>query len=179
MTERFPGGEYYGKKLGVDAYSFEDVIRFGDEIYEEMNRQGQSADPLPEGFFDRVVGEHEQLMDIIESLENDQRRVFSMNLPNEGAVPNLPSTAVLELPGIAAAGGIAPMAVRDFPDMLASIISRHLAVIEITVDAALKGDCRLFEEAILMGGYISDRHSVQKMTSDLIAAQKRYLPQFE
>ena len=36
----------------------------------------------------------------------------------------------------------------------------------------------LFEEAILAGGYISDRFAVSKMTEELLTAQKAYLPQF-
>ena len=40
--------------------------------------------------------------------------------------------------------------------------------IEIAVDAALQGDRKLFEEAILMGGYISDRKVVSRMVEELI-----------
>lgn len=179
FTERFPGGKYYGKTLGVDAYSFEGTIEFGDKIYEEMDRFAHSSGPLPENFFDNLMGEHEQLMDMINSIENDERKVFSVNLPNNGSVPNLPSYAVLEMPGVATAKGFRPMQVSDFPDVLAAIITRFLSIIEITVDAALKGDRKLFAEAVLMGGYISDREAVGKMVDELINAHIQYLPQFK
>ena len=36
----------------------------------------------------------------------------------------------------------------------------------------------MMAEAIMMGGYISDRVAVKKMVDELIEAQKQYLPQF-
>jgi alpha-galactosidase len=179
FTERFTQGKYYDKTLGVDAYSFEDTIKFGDDIYEEITKIAHSNDPLPEKYLDRTVGEHELLMDIIHSIENDERKVFSVNVPNNGSIPNLPKDAVLELPAAATAKGFAPLYLNDFPDVLAGIIAKYLAIIEVTVDAALKGDRNLFSEAILMGGYISDKSAVIKMVDEMIKAQSQYLPQFK
>ena len=178
FTEGFPGGHYYGKTLGVDAFSFEDTIAWGDQIFDRMEQLGRGYDPLPEDFFDRMPGEHEQLMEIIDSMERDRRKIFSVNLPNGGAVSNLPSQGVLEMPAVAAADGFHPLIIHNFPDVLAAIIQRHLAVVEVTAEAALAGDRRLFEEAILMGGYISDRSAVNKMVQELIEVHKGYLPQF-
>ncbi len=178
FTEYFPGGSYYGKTLGHDAFSFEGTIKWGDKIYEDIIQVAQSPEPLGEEFFSHFHGEHEQLMDIIDSMERDLRKVYYMNVENNGAVPNLPDYAVVEIPTVATAKGPKPMYLNDFPDVLASFTSRFLSVIEITVDAALKGDRGLMVEAILSGGYISDRRAVEKMVDELITAQKNYLPQF-
>ena len=126
----------------------------------------------------RMSGEHEQLLSIIDSIEHDRRRIFSVNLPNGGAVPNLPADAVLELPAAACAGGFRKLCCDDFPSACAAVVARFLAIVEVTAEAALRGERRLFEEAILMGGYISDRQAVSKMTDELLRAQKQYLPQF-
>lgn len=82
------------------------------------------------------------------------------------------------MPGVATGKGFRPIQAVDFPDVLAGIISKHLSIIEVIVDAALKGDRSLFSEAILMGGYITDRNEVVKMVDELIKAQAQYLPQF-
>ena len=178
FTEFFQGGAYYGKKLGVDAFSFERCIEFGDKIYDDMFEQANAPGELPANYFDRVEGEHEQLMEIIDSIENDVQRVFSAILPNGRAVSNLPPYAAIEMMALANSRGLSQVLVNDFPDVLAAIINKYLAIIEITVDAALKGDRNLFIEAILMGGYISDRNSVEKMVDELIEIHKQYLPQF-
>lgn len=178
FTERFPGGKYYGKTLGIDAYSFERTIEYGDKIYKQIVELANAPGPLPEDFFSKIHGEHEQLMSIIDSIENDRRRIYSVNLPNNGAVPNLPKDAVLEMPGVATAKGFFALQINDFPDVLAAIVTKHLSIVEVTVEAALKGDKNLFAEAILMGGYISDKAAVGKMVDELIKAQAQYLPQF-
>ncbi|UVI33312.1 family 4 glycosyl hydrolase [Paenibacillus spongiae] len=179
FPERFPQGQYYGKVLGKDAYSFENVIEWGDSIYERMDRLGQSPDPLPAEFFANEAGEHEQLIDIIDSIEHDGRRVYSANMTNNGSVPNLPGHAVLEMPCVATARGFMPMQTTDFPDTLAQLTAKPIAIAELTVDAALQGDRRLFEEAVLLGGYLTDRVQVERMVDELIAAHIAHLPQFQ
>ncbi len=178
FTERFAGGKYYGNILGVDAYSFEGTIEGGDRTHEQAMRAALADGPLPEDFIRKLPGEHEQLMEIIESREYDLKRVYSANRPNRGAVPNLPFDAVVELPCAAAAGGMSPLHVADFPDELAAIVSKNLAIIELAADAALRGDVRLYEEAILAGGYMTDAGAVSRMVTELIGAHKAHLPQF-
>ena len=117
-------------------------------------------------------------MNVIHSIEHDSRRVFSANIPNNGAVRNLPWESVLEMPAAATAKGLLPLQLHDFPDNLAAIISRHIEIVETAVDSALNGDRKLFIEAILMGGYITDRGTVEKMVDELIETQAKYLPQF-
>jgi len=178
FPERFPGGRYYGKMLGIDAFSFEGTIELGDRIYDEVLRFARSPDRLPEGLFSRASGEHEQLMDIIGSLETDGRKVFSVNLPNHGAVPGLPDEAVLELPALATARGFLPVANPDFPPALCALLSKHIAIAELTVEAALRGDRSLFVEAILLSSCLPDPSRAGAMADEMLAAHAASLPQF-
>ncbi len=179
FADRFPGGKFYGYTLGVDAYMFDKCIESGDEGYDEMSRLACSPEPLPEEYFQHFGGEHEQLVDIIASIEKDERKVFYANVQNHQAVPNLPEYSILEMPAVASAKGIIPIQLRDFPDTLAAIVLKHAAISEIVVEAALKGSRKLFAEAILMGGYTHDRNDVAKMVDELLESHKDYLPQFK
>ena len=178
FPERFPAGQYYSKTLGVDAYRLEAVTAHGDEVYAHMRDQALGLKPLDEWVFERAEGEHEQLIDILRSTQNDHRRVFSVNLPNRGAVPNLPADAVLELPAAATAGGLRPLQVLDFPDPLAAIINRKLAATRLTVEAALTGDRKLLVEALLADGAVTDAEVARKMGDELLEAHRQYLPNF-
>jgi alpha-galactosidase len=178
FPERFPEGQYYGRRLGVDAYSIEDTIAWGDRIYERMRAQALGETPLDDGVFDRTVGEHEQLLDILRSVARDERRVYAANLPNRGAVPNLPADAVLELPAVATARGLRPLQMLDFPEPLAAIVTRKLAAARLTVEAALRGDRRLFVEALLADGAVSDPQVASRMADELLQAHRAYLPNF-
>jgi alpha-galactosidase len=178
FPERFPQGRYYGKTLGVDAFSFEGTIAYGDQIYADMQAQALGQASLDERVFERVAGEHEQLLDILRSIEYDERRVFSANLPNQGAVPNLPHDVVLELPAAATATGLRPLQILDFPDSLAAIITRKLTAASLTVEAALTGDRGLFVEALLADGALHDRDVAIKMAEELLNAHRQNLPNF-
>ncbi len=179
FTELFPGGAYYGKTLGVNAFSFEGTIAWGDKIHDDTMHLARADGPLGADFFTQLHGEHEQLMDIIDSTERDARGIYYMNTPNRGAVPNLPDGAVLEIPCAASAAGALPLQLQGFPDVLAAYTARFLSVIELAADAALNGDRKLMEEAILAGGYIADRNAVTAMVDELLAAHRGHLPQFK
>jgi len=178
FPERFPGGAYYGRTLGVDAYSLEEVIAWGDEIYADMRAQSLGEKPLNEQLLERRVGEHEQLLEILASIDGDERQIFYANLPNDGAVPNLPDDAILELPAVAMVGCLRPIQCADFPDTLAAIIQRRLASVQLTVEAALTGDRNLFVEALLADGAVTDRGIATAMMDELLEAQRPYLPNF-
>ena len=178
FPERFPKGRYHGKTLGVDAFSIEDTIAWGDRIYADMRAQALGDTPLDESVFERVAGEHEQLLDILSSIEYDKRRVFSANLPNQGAVHNLPADAILELPAAATSTGLRPLQILDFPGPLAAIIIRKLTAAELTVEAALTGDRGLFVEALLADGAVTDPDMAWEMMEKLLEAHRQYLPYY-
>jgi alpha-galactosidase len=178
FPERFPEGQYYGRTLGVDAFSLEGTIAWGDQVYADMRAQALGEKPLDEEVFERVEGEHEQLLAILHSIEYDERRVFSANLPNRGAVSNLPDDAILELPAVATATGLRPLQILDFPDPLAAIITRKLTATLLTVEAALAGDRRLFVEALLADGAVTDPEVACEMAEELLEAHRQYLPNF-
>jgi len=178
FPERFPQGEYHGKTLGVDVFSVEATTSHGDEVYARMQARALGEEPLDEGIFERAPGEHEQLLDILRAVEGDARRVFAVNLPNRGAVPNLPADAVLEMPAVATASGLRPLQILDFPEPLAGIVTRKLTATRLTVEAALTGDRELFFEALLADGAVTDPGVARRMGEELLEAQKKHLPNF-
>lgn len=178
FPDRFREGQYYGKTLGVDSFSFEGVIAYGDEIYERMRSQALGEMPLDDSIFERAPGEHAQLAEILVALDKDQRKWFSANVPNRGAVPNLPDEAVLELTCAATARGMRPLQVSDLPDRLAAPLRSVIGAQALTVEAALSGDRKLFVEALLADGAVPDRSAAEKLGAELLQAHRQYLPQF-
>jgi alpha-galactosidase len=178
FPERFPGGRYFGRTLGVDAYSIDGRIALGDTWFDEMLAVARSPDPLPPAYFDNVPGESEQLVQIIYSILEDRRRVFSANMPNGGAVPDLPHDAILEMPASAGGAGFSPLQSPALPPALAAKVLAKLAAVEVTVQAALEGSFELFVEALLTDGSVSDPDKAVALARDLIAAHRAHLPQF-
>lgn len=179
FPERYPHGQYFGRVLGVDAFPIEGVIARGEKTYREMLAQGEKGVVVDERLFQRAQGEHEQLVEMIKSLLLDERKSFSVNIPNEGAVKGLPDDAVLELPGIATALGFRPMMIDGFSDELKGIIARRLAPVNLTVKAALEGDRKAWVEAMLLDGAVTDVKVAEQLVEDFLSEYKDCLPQYK
>lgn len=178
FPERFPQGKYYGRTLGVDAFSIDGRIALGDTWFDEMLAVARSSDPLPASYFENVPGESEQLMLMMLSLLGDRREVFSVNMPNGGAAPDLPKDAVLEMPAAAGGSGFTPLQSKPLPPALAAKLLSKLAAVEVTVDAALTGKFDLFVEALLADGAVNDPDRAVALARDLIDTHRQHLPQF-
>lgn len=178
FPERFPGGSYYGTRLGVDAFPIDDVIARGERTYKAMLDQGETKGEVGAELFQRADGEHEQLVEIIKSLLLDERKVFSVNIPNEGAVAGIPDDAVLEIPGIATALGFSSMHVNGFEGPVKEIIRKRLPSVELTVEAALKGDKKLWADAMMLDGAVTDYVTAENLVNDFITEFGEYLPQY-
>ena len=177
--ERFADGSYVPDyRLGVEAFPFEKIVERGDANFKRMIEQGEGDSSVEEDLFSRAEGEHEELVQILKSLFNDEGFLFYANVPNHGAVPNLPYDAVIEAPVVARASGFHTLSLHDFPDVLAAKIKQRYASTECTVEAALAGDKKLFQEALILDGSISNWTDAEKIGNDLLKAHKNNLPRF-
>jgi len=183
VTEFFPQffaqGQYYGKTLGVDVYSVEATIAHGDKIYAEMREVATSPEPLPADYFERIGGEHEQVVEIIDSIRHNAGRIHSVNLPNRGQVPNLPAEAIVESPAVADAGGIKPITQKPLPAGIVGTLATRLAWVETIVEAALEGSRDKFVQALVLDGAVSSLEMAESLADELLSAQAQYLPQFK
>jgi alpha-galactosidase len=183
VTEFFPqffaDGKYYGKTLGVDAYSFENTIAGGDRGYAQMREFALSDRPLPDGYGARRSGEHEQVLDIIEDIRRDAGRVYSANLPNRGQVPNLPDEAIVESPAVADGSGLRPLTQPPLPAGIVGTLATRFAWVETVVEAALEGSREKFIQALVLDGAVGSLEEATKLADELLKAHAQYLPQFQ
>lgn len=183
ITEFFPqffaDGAYYGKKLGVDAYTFEGTIAHGDRNYQRMSEVALSPGPLPDDFNASFQGEHEQVLATIASIRKNLGHVYSVNLPNRGQVPNLPMEAVIECPAVADNAGIRAIQLDPLPAALAGTLATRFAWVETIVEAALEGSREKFIQALVLDGSVRSPSAAVALADDLLAAQAAYLPQFK
>ena len=178
FPQRFLGGAYYGKTLGVDAFSVPEILQWGEERYQSMKAQASGAVPFDDSIFGRSTGEQEQLIAIIRSILHDSREMFSVNVLNRGAVPGLPDDAALEVPGVATAAGLRAIQVPDLSGPLKAILAQRLVPVYLAVEAAMTGDRGLVVEAMLADGAISDPTHARTLADALLAAQAPHLPAF-
>ncbi|HPU86113.1 MAG TPA: hypothetical protein PLE60_12360 [Candidatus Latescibacteria bacterium] len=175
----FRDGSYYGLRLGVDAFSFEETIAAGDCGFAAMEKDASSPDPLPAQYHSRGNGEHEQVVSIISSMREDSRSVFSANLPNVGQVADLPASAIIESPAVATARTLLPVVQpRLGPGILGTLATRLLWV-ETIVDAALERKRDLFIQALVLDGYVASLGDAAAMAGEFLQVHAPYVGNFD
>jgi alpha-galactosidase len=181
VTEFFPQffrtGAYYGRTLGVDAFSFEACIAGGDRGHEKMREQAEGRAPLGDDYLGHP-GDSEKVMDIIRSVRRDEGRIYSVNLPNRGQVANLPAEAILESPAVVDASGVRAIQLPPVAAGLAGTLATRLQWVETVVEAALEGSREKFIQALVIDGACDSLETAARLADELLAAQAAHLPQF-
>jgi alpha-galactosidase len=118
---------------------------------------------------------------VIDSLLTGNRRELPLNIPNVGQCPDLPADAVVESICTVDGSGIAGRDQARAPAAPTEVLRRHVAVQEMTVEAALTGDRGLAAAAFSLDPLAGrgDLHRTDAMIEELLSGTARWLPQFE
>jgi len=118
---------------------------------------------------------------VIDSLVTGTPRHLPVNIPNDGQVPDVPPDVVVESICVVDGEGVRGRDVAPLPMPYAELVRRHVAVVEMTVAAAVEGDRRLAGAAFLLDP-LAGRGGLEQteaMASELLSAAASWLPQFD
>jgi alpha-galactosidase len=156
----------------------EALIAKGDRIFDEMREDSSGTAPLREDYFKKIGGEHEQVLEIIESIRHDSGRTYSANLPNQGQIPNLPQGAIVECPAVADGSGMRALQLPPLASSLVGTLATRFAWVETVVEAALEGSREKFIQALVLDGCVDSLRTATALADELLEAQAAHLPQF-
>ncbi|MDI7275022.1 MAG: hypothetical protein QME94_03495 [Anaerolineae bacterium] len=105
-------------------------------------------------------------------------RCEAINVPNNGAISNLPYGSIVEVPAIVDAQGYHPLAMGPLPKELLGYQYALILSQELTVDAALRGSRNDLLKAILAHPLIHSVDAAERCMDELLALQAEWLPQF-
>lgn len=137
-------------------------------------REEISLDVLPKD-------ESVQVVEIMESLIENRNEIHVVNVPNRGAIDNLPQEAVVEVSSVVGSYGIRPIHVGPLPEPVAATLRQHVTVQQLTVEAALTGDRQIALQAFLQDPQIASVLTPEETVSlfdELLEAHADHLPQF-
>lgn len=109
---------------------------------------------------------------------NQQLYDEAVNIPNRGAINNLPDDCIVEIPGLVSGMGINGVNIGKFPDPVVELMRREAALVEMVVDTAVTGDRDLALQTLLLDPMINDIDRAQNILADYLYQQANYLPQF-
>jgi len=112
------------------------------------------------------------------AIAGNETKEFHVNVPNEGAVTNLPTGAIVEVPGLVDASGVRPLCMGELPKGVLGLTQTLIAWQELSVDAALSGDRNLVVQALLAHPWLRSTEQAERLCDEMLAAHAAYLPQF-
>jgi 6-phospho-beta-glucosidase len=115
---------------------------------------------------------------LVASLHAGTGDIQVVDVRNDGAIPNLPDGAVVEVAATIDRDGAHPLPVAPLaPDMLALV--EHAKAYELlTIDAAKTGDRTMALRALMANPLVGDYDRANPMLEDLLAQNRDYLPRF-
>ncbi len=109
---------------------------------------------------------------------NDNGYHPAANIPNRGALPDLPDESVVEVPAVSSASGLKGLTMGHFPPVVAELLRREAALVELVVDAGVTGDRQLALQALMMDPAVDDYEVATAILDDYLEEEAPYLPQF-
>lgn len=167
-------GPYGDKEVVPPLKLFEhgDRQAITDRMWAELRDYDAGTKPISE-FLANTTSDH--ATDLIQAIWNGSGRHLFVNVPNGGAVPNLPADALLELECVCDADGPRPLPVGPMPYGLRSQQMRILDTHELTVEAFVKQDRALLVRALAVDPIVNSLAAAEAVLTDLYEAQKECL----
>jgi alpha-galactosidase len=121
-----------------------------------------------------------QTLDIIRSLiDNGNRYILSVNIPNDGYIPNMTSGAIVEIPAIIGADRIYGLRTAALPPAIAALAELQVRIMDLAVEAAVTGDRQTALEALIIDPLVPDPQTAEKILDEMLVLQAELLPQFQ
>jgi alpha-galactosidase len=116
---------------------------------------------------------------IIASIESHTlHRMPAVNMLNRGAITNLPRDVFVETPAVVDGSGVRPICIGELSQPLAAFCRRDVDQMELTVEAAVKGDRNLVLQAMLLDPVVDSVRVAERVLDETLRVQAEYLPQF-
>ena len=103
----------------------------------------------------------------------------AVNVPNEGAITNLPEETIVEIPAVVNGMGVQPIQIGEMPPAIAELLRREAGLVEMVVDTAVTGDRQLALQTLLLDPMIDDVDRARAILDDYLAQFAEVLPQFQ
>ncbi len=117
-------------------------------------------------------------LQLLASLFDDRGDIQVVDVRNQGAIRELAADAVVEVPARVGRNGPEPLPVPPLPAHMAGLAAHVAAYEKLTVEAAVSGNHDIAVEALLTHPLIGQLDRAEGLFSDLLAANRAFLPAF-
>jgi 6-phospho-beta-glucosidase len=115
---------------------------------------------------------------LIASLHAGSGDLQAVDIRNQGALPDLPDDAVVEIPARIDREGAHPEQLAALPPEMAGLVQQVKAYERLTVAAALQGDREQGLKALMANPLVRTYSTAQALLAALLDANREHLPRF-
>ncbi len=115
---------------------------------------------------------------IMNAIINDEAEIFAVNVPNRGAISNLPEEAIVDITAMVDRTGAHPFAMGPLPKEILGYQYALVLAQELAVGAALSGSRSDLLKAIVAHPLINSLEAAERSMDELLHLQRDWLPQF-
>jgi 6-phospho-beta-glucosidase len=123
------------------------------------------------------IHELELAIDVMDAIFNDRKEVWPVNVPNRGAISDLPDDLVVEVPGFVDRNGVAPITSGPLPRHVAGLVEMLAEYQALTGEAGWSGTRRDGIRALASNPLCFSLHTAEALYDEMAAAHKDYLPE--
>ncbi len=161
------------EKYRIQLYNFERGKHQRNEMWFRINKilAGKRS-------FDIRPTHQERGDSVISAIANNLNSYEqAVNIPNNGAISNLPDDSIVEVPALINNYGISGMKMGKLPEAIAALCIREISIAKLITNASMTGNKQAALQAFAL--MVDDLDLAAKLLDDYIEEHKRYLPQFE
>jgi 6-phospho-beta-glucosidase len=115
---------------------------------------------------------------LIASLHDGAGDIQVVDVRNDGALPDLDDSDVVEIPAVIDRDGAHPLALAPLEGEMHDLVSRVKAYERLAIQAAMTGDRAVALEALRANPLVGDTDITEPLLDALLDANERYLPAF-
>lgn len=117
---------------------------------------------------------------IMEAMTDGSPRFLeAVNVPNRGAIPNLPPDMVVELPAVADGRGVRAEQMGPLPEGIVGLLAVQASIQKLLVQAFAERSKDKLLQAILLDPTVDSYRQAVGMMEEMLQLQRAYLPAFE
>lgn len=114
---------------------------------------------------------------IMESIACDIRHDLpAVNVPNRGAIPNLPAETVVEVPAVGDARGIHPLRLEPLPEAISAMLRLQASIHQLLVEAFAERSKDKLLQAVLLDPTVDSYRNAVQMLDEMLELQQDVLP---
>jgi len=161
-----------GRKVGGDWRNYR---RWMQIEADRVKRVTSGKEPLGK---DMTRPSGELAIPIIRDIEFDlDRRELSVNIPNAGAIPNLPDDAIVEIPARVDSSGVRGEKVGPLPEPIAAMCRTQITIQNLLVEAYANRSKHALLQALVLDPVVNSIERAEKMMNVLLEAEADFLPE--